>query len=183
VLSHITSIQSTSIAIATLDCLTTFAYVSDKNHYVRPKILYSGEIRIRNSRHPVVEKLLEDKQFVPNDVTLDNISQQLLLITGPNMAGKSVFIRQVVLIVLMNQMGCFVPAQSAHLSLVDRIFVRSGASDVITSGMSTFMVEMVETAHILQNATKTHLLLWMRLVAVPVHMMVVLSHGQLQNTS
>jgi len=97
---------------------------------------------------------VEDNQFVPNDLALDTIQQQLLLITGPNMAGKSVFIRQAALLVLMAQIGCFVPAEKAQISLVDRIFVRSGASDVITSGLSTFMVEMVETAHILHHATK-----------------------------
>lgn len=159
ILSQIIVLQKASSAIATLDCLATFSCVAQKNHYVRPKILYSGELRIKQGRHPVVEKLLEhDTQFVPNDVALDNISQQLLLITGPNMAGKSVFIRQVALIALMNQMGSFVPAQSAHLSIVDKIFVRSGASDIITSGMSTFMVEMVETAHILNYATKNSLI-------------------------
>jgi DNA mismatch repair protein MutS len=126
---------------------------------VRPKILYSGEIRIQEGRHPVVEQLLNIQQFVPNDVTLDTVSQQQLLITGPNMAGKSVFIRQVAVIVLMAQMGCYVPAKSAHISIVDRIFVRSGASDVITSGLSTFMVEMVETAHILHHATKDSLII------------------------
>lgn len=107
----------------------------------------------------MVERLLEESQFVPNDVILDNINQQLLIITGPNMAGKSVLIRQAALIVLMNQIGSFVPAQQAYLSLVDRIFVRSGASDVITSGLSTFMVEMVETAHILHNTTKDSLII------------------------
>ena len=154
------SIQKASSAIAILDCIATFAYISQKNHYIRPKILFSGEIRIVQGRHPVVEQLIAgDTHFVPNDVTLDNISQSLLLITGPNMAGKSVFIRQVALMLLMNQIGCFVPAQSAHISLVDRIFVRSGASDVITSGLSTFMVEMVETAYILHNATSKSLII------------------------
>lgn len=159
VLQHTESIQNAAAAIAALDCISTFAYVSEKNRYTRPKLLYSGEIRIKEGRHPVVEKLLEDSQFVPNDVTLDNVSQQLLLITGPNMAGKSVFLRQVAIIVLMSQMGCFVPAHSAHISICDRIFVRSGASDVITSGLSTFMVEMVETAHILHHATKNSLII------------------------
>lgn len=160
VLLFTASIQKASSAIAILDCIATFAYISQKNHYVRPKILYSGEIRIIQGRHPVVEQLIADEtQFVPNDVTLDNISQSLLLITGPNMAGKSVFIRQVALLLLMNQVGCFVPAESAYVSLVDRIFVRSGASDVITSGLSTFMVEMVETAYILHNATSKSLII------------------------
>jgi DNA mismatch repair protein MutS len=113
----------------------------------------SGGIKIINGRHPVVEALLEDRQFVPNSVNLNKTEQQLLLITGPNMAGKSVFIRQNALIILMAQMGSFVPAEKAEISIADQIFVRSGASDVITSGLSTFMVEMVETAHILHHAT------------------------------
>lgn len=159
VLSFTRAIQKAAESIAVLDCIANFAYISQKERYTRPKLLYSGEIRIKQGRHPVVEKLLSDTQFVPNDVSLDNISQTLLLITGPNMAGKSVFIRQVALIVLMAQMGCFVPASSAYVSIVDRIFVRSGASDVITSGLSTFMVEMVETAYILHNATKNSLII------------------------
>ncbi|HSA83414.1 MAG TPA: DNA mismatch repair protein MutS [Patescibacteria group bacterium] len=159
VLEQTAPLQEASEAIAELDCLLNFAHIAEKNNYIRPKLLYSGEIRIINGRHPVVERLLEESQFVPNDVTLDTINQQLLLITGPNMAGKSVFIRQVALLVLMNQIGSFVPAEKAHLSIVDRIFVRSGASDVITSGLSTFMVEMVETANILNNATKQSLII------------------------
>lgn len=113
---------------------------------------------IVEGRHPVVEQLLEDIQFVPNNTLLNN-EHQLNIITGPNMAGKSVYIRQVALIVLLNQIGCFVPAKSANLCLVDKIFVRSGASDVITSGLSTFMVEMVETAYILHNATNSSLII------------------------
>jgi len=154
ILSYTTDIQNAAQAVAQIDCITTFAKVSEENNYVRPKLLYSGEIKISQGRHPVVEKLLStDTPFVPNDVVLDNINQSLLILTGPNMAGKSVFIRQVALIVFLNQIGCFVPAKKAYLSLVDRIFVRSGASDAITSGLSTFMVEMVETAYILQNTT------------------------------
>lgn len=159
VLAQTAILQAASESIAELDCLLNFAHIAEKNKYVRPKLLYSGEMRITKGRHPVVEKLLEETQFVPNDVTLDTVSQQLLLITGPNMAGKSVFIRQVALIALMNQIGSFVPAEKAHLSIVDRIFVRSGASDVITSGLSTFMVEMVETAHILHHATDKSLII------------------------
>lgn len=158
VLKYTETLQNASKALAVLDCIVNFSILAVKNQYVRPKLLYTREIRFKNGRHPVVEKLLEDSQFVPNDVTLDNISQSLWIITGPNMAGKSVFIRQVAVISLMAQMGCFVPADSAHLSIVDRIFVRSGASDVITSGLSTFMVEMVETAHILHHATKNSLI-------------------------
>lgn len=159
VLSFTNDIQNAAESIAVVDCLVAFSTLSERERFVRPKLLCSGEIRIKEGRHPVVEQLLEDTSFVPNDVTLDNINQSLLLITGPNMAGKSVFLRQVALIVLMAQIGCFVPAKSAHISLVDRIFVRSGASDVITSGLSTFMVEMVETAHILNNATKNSLII------------------------
>lgn len=159
VLSRVDVIQQAAASIAALDCLAAFAYLAEKNRYVRPTVLYSDEIRLKESRHPVVETLLHDKQFVPNDVTLDPVKQQLLLLTGPNMAGKSVLIRQVALIVLMNQIGSFVPAKSAHLGITDRIFVRSGASDVITSGLSTFMVEMVETAYILNHATEKSLII------------------------
>lgn len=158
-LTYTKIIQKASNAVSRLDCLLGFTEVSIKNKYNRPTLLFSNEIRIKNGRHPVVEKLLEDKQFVPNDVCLDQVKQQLLVITGPNMAGKSVFIRQVAIIVLMAQIGCFVPASSAHIGIVDKIFVRSGASDVITSGLSTFMVEMVETAYILNNATKNSLII------------------------
>ncbi len=157
-LEHTESIQNAAESIAVIDCLINFSSLTEQGRFVRPKLLYSGEIRIKQGRHPVVEQLIDDP-FIPNDVTLDNVTQSLLLITGPNMAGKSVFIRQVAIIVLMAQMGCFVPAQSAHISIVDRIFVRSGASDVITSGLSTFMVEMVETAHILNNATQNSLII------------------------
>lgn len=160
VLEHIEALQETAQAIAAVDCLVNFAHIAEKNNYARAKIIDSGEIKMKQGRHPVVEKLLdEDKQFVPNDVLLDNRNQQLILLTGPNMAGKSVFIRQIAIIVLMNQIGSFVPAKEAELSIVDKIFVRSGASDVITSGLSTFMVEMVETAHILHHATKNSLII------------------------
>ncbi len=159
ILTQIEMLQEAAQSIAILDCLLNFANLAETEEYVRPKMLYSGEIRIKNGRHPVVEKLLDEMQFVPNDITLDNINQQLLLITGPNMAGKSVLIRQVALIVLMAQIGCFVPAEQAYISIVDRIFVRSGASDVITSGLSTFMVEMVETAYILHHTTRNSLII------------------------
>ncbi len=159
VLTFTEKIQQTAFSIATLDCLVNFAHLAQSNQYTRPEIIDSGEIKITAGRHPVVEKLLETHQFVPNDVTLDNKDHQLLLITGPNMAGKSVFIRQIALLSLLTQIGSFIPAESAQMSLVDRIFVRSGASDVITSGLSTFMVEMVETAHILHYATKDSLII------------------------
>lgn len=153
VLGHVCLLQETASIIAVIDCLVSFASVSEKYHYTRPDISMTGGINIVNGRHPVVEALLEDRQFVPNSVKLNKKEQQLLLITGPNMAGKSVFIRQNALIILMAQFGCFVPAEKAEITIVDQIFVRSGASDVITSGLSTFMVEMTETAHILNNAT------------------------------
>lgn len=158
VLDHVAIIQDAAQSIAAFDCLLSFAHLAEKRNYIRPVLSSNGITSITAGRHPVVETLLEDGTFVPNDVTLDN-TQQLLLLTGPNMAGKSVFIRQVAVIVLMAQMGSFVPAQKAEISLVDQIFVRSGASDVITSGLSTFMVEMVETAHILHHATDKSLII------------------------
>jgi DNA mismatch repair protein MutS len=157
-LTYIEVIQKAARAIAVLDCITNFAYLAKRNSYVKPEITENGIVDIVDGRHPVVEKLLEVQQFVPNSVNLGTSSQQQLLITGPNMAGKSVFIRQVALIVLLAHMGSFVPASAASISVVDRIFVRSGASDVITSGLSTFMVEMVETAYILHHATKNSLI-------------------------
>lgn len=158
-LTFIELLQETAQAVATIDCITNFAHIAEAEQYNKPQLTNSGEIRITLGRHPVVEKLLEDTKFVPNDLFMHNNNQQLIIITGPNMAGKSVFIRQVALIVLMAQVGCFVPAEAAEISLVDRIFVRSGASDVITSGLSTFMVEMVETAYILNNATANSLII------------------------
>jgi len=159
ILENVSILQDAALSIATLDCLLNFAYIAEKQRYVRPEISLDSEINIIDGRHPVVELLLEDKQFVPNDVVLNTQEQQLMLITGPNMAGKSVYIRQNALIVLMAQMGSFVPAEKATIGLVDQIFVRSGASDVITSGLSTFMVEMVETAHILHHATSKSLII------------------------
>lgn len=159
VLSHTEQLQRTAAAAAICDCLLSFAELAYKNRYVRPTITDTETIRIHNGRHPVVERLLDDEQFVPNSVALNDTDHQLLVITGPNMAGKSVFIRQVALIVLMAQMGSFVPATAAEMGVVDRIYVRSGASDVITAGLSTFMVEMVETAHILHHATSKSLII------------------------
>jgi DNA mismatch repair protein MutS len=158
-LSYIEVIQKAAYAIATVDCLLTFSENATRYNYTRPKILFSGEIKIKEGRHPVVENLLEHNSFVPNDVLLNSTDESLHIITGPNMAGKSVYIRQVALIVLMAQIGSFVPAKLAYISIVDRIFVRSGASDIITSGLSTFMVEMVETAYILNHATKNSLII------------------------
>lgn len=158
VLDQVTCIQEAAKSIAAFDCLLSFSHLAEKRNYVQPQMVLSGDIAITCGRHPVVETLLEDSQFVPNDVSMHE-QQQLMLITGPNMAGKSVYIRQVALLVLLAQMGSFVPAEKATISLVDQIFVRSGASDVITSGLSTFMVEMVETAHILHHATERSLII------------------------
>ncbi len=159
ILQSVSHMQVACDAIATIDCLVNFAVLATKHSYCRPKLLYSNELRIHDGRHPVVERLLHDDPFVPNSVHLDTLQHQLLIITGPNMAGKSVFIRQTALIVLLCHIGSFVPATSAHIGIVDRIFVRSGASDVITSGLSTFMVEMVETSYILHHATKKSLII------------------------
>ena len=152
-------LQKVAAAIASIDVVVGFATVAEEHNYVRPKMFSKGTIKITEGRHPVVEQLLDDSQFVPNDTLLNDRDHQLLLITGPNMAGKSVYMRQVALIVLLAHMGCFVPAKSADISIVDRIFVRSGASDIIASGLSTFMVEMVETAHILNHATQKSLII------------------------
>jgi len=159
VLKSTLHIQHACTAIATIDVLVNFACLAQDNDYTRPTLLYSNELTIKDGRHPVVETLLDDVPFVPNSVHVDSLKNQLLIITGPNMAGKSVFIRQVALIVLLCHIGSFVPARESRIGIVDRIFVRSGASDVITSGMSTFMVEMVETAHILRHATKKSLII------------------------
>jgi len=158
VLSFTPTLHKISETIAIIDCLVNFANIAEKNNYVKPKIIKSGEIKIIDGRHPVVEKLCADP-FVPNDILLNHDDHQLIIITGPNMAGKSVTMRQVAIITLMVHIGCFVPASDTEISLVDRIFVRSGASDFIASGLSTFMVEMVETAHILNHATKKSLII------------------------
>lgn len=152
-------LQNAAHSIAQIDCLISFAIQAKHGRYVRPSINNDGQIQITNGRHPVVEQFLVDRSFVPNTVTLDNNQEQLWIITGPNMAGKSVFIRQVAIIVLLSQIGSFVPAESANLAIVDKIFVRSGASDIISEGLSTFMVEMVETAQILNQATSHSLII------------------------
>jgi DNA mismatch repair protein MutS len=152
-------LQNVAQVAATVDVLASFAVLAQKEKYIKPSLQNNGELKIIDGRHPVVEKFLEDSQFVPNDTFLNNKDQQLLLITGPNMAGKSVFMRQTAVIVLLAHIGCFVPAKKANIGLVDRIFVRSGASDIISGGLSTFMVEMVETAHILNHATQKSLII------------------------
>ncbi|MCE7746646.1 MAG: DNA mismatch repair protein MutS [Candidatus Heimdallarchaeota archaeon] len=145
--------------IAELDCHTTFAEISRNNAYVRPIVNNSLNITIVNGRHPVVEKMLLEQSFIPNDTKMSNKSDQILIITGPNMSGKSTYIRQVALITLLAQIGCFVPAEKATIGVVDRLFTRIGASDDISKGLSTFLVEMNETANILNNATKRSLII------------------------
>ncbi len=152
-------IQNTAKAIATLDVITSLANVAADNRYVRPVVNQSTVISIKDSRHPVVEALLKDAPFVPNDVFLDSNSDRVAIITGPNMAGKSTYMRQIALIVLLAQMGSFVPASSAEIGIVDSIFTRVGASDDLASGQSTFMVEMSEVANIIKTATAKSLLI------------------------
>lgn len=152
-------IQRTARAVACLDVLADFAELAVKQNYCRPEVDVSGEIQIRDGRHPVVERVLKDALFVPNDTLLDTNANRTAIITGPNMAGKSTYMRQVALIVLLAQMGSFVPAKSARIGVVDRIFTRIGASDDLSTGKSTFMVEMTEVADILNQATARSLLI------------------------
>ncbi len=152
-------IQQTAKAVAILDALTSLSYVAERNHFVRPSLNEKGIIKIKDGRHPVVEQMMSNDMFIANDTFLDNGKHCISVITGPNMAGKSTYMRQVALIVLMAQIGSFVPAKSADIGIVDRIFTRVGASDDLSSGQSTFMVEMNEVANILRNATKNSLLI------------------------
>ncbi|MDD6450284.1 MAG: DNA mismatch repair protein MutS [Lachnospiraceae bacterium] len=156
---EIKRIQKTAKAISSLDVLLSLAYTADRNHYVRPSINTNGNLKIKKGRHPVIEQMLPEGSFVDNDTFLDNQDHRMAIITGPNMAGKSTYMRQTALIVLMAQIGSFVPAESADISIVNRIFTRVGASDDLASGQSTFMVEMNEVANILKNATKDSLLI------------------------
>ena len=156
---EIERIQTTAKEIAKLDVLASLSLVAEQNHYVRPLLNEKGLIDIKDGRHPVVEKMIEHDMFIPNDTYLDNNKQGISVITGPNMAGKSTYMRQSALIVLMAQIGSFVPAKKANIGIVDRIFTRVGASDDLASGQSTFMVEMNEVANILRNATPKSLLI------------------------
>ena len=156
---NIKRIQTTAKAVARLDVYASFAYVAEKNNFVKPKINEKGVIDIKKGRHPVVEKMIVNDMFVANDTYLDNSLNRISIITGPNMAGKSTYMRQTALIVLMAQIGSFVPAESANIGICDRIFTRVGASDDLASGQSTFMVEMTEVANILRNATANSLLI------------------------
>ncbi len=158
VADQVLRIQKTARAIAGIDVLTSLSSVATRNNYVKPQINEKGLIDIKNGRHPVVEKMMRDDLFVSNDTYLDNGKNRVSIITGPNMAGKSTYMRQTALIVLLAQIGSFVPAEEANIGICDRIFTRVGASDDLASGQSTFMVEMTEVANILRNATKNSLI-------------------------
>ncbi len=159
-LEYLELIQLNALGIATLDVLSSFAQVAKRNHYVQPELHEGDSIQIEAGRHPVIEQQLPiGEAYVPNDVFLDNETQQIVMITGPNMAGKSALLRQTALIVLMAQMGSFVPASAASIGLVDKVFTRVGASDNLSKGESTFMVEMTETAAILNNLSNRSLVL------------------------
>lgn len=152
-------VQETASAVAEIDVLCSFASVAINNNYTKPEIAIDGVIDIKNGRHPVVELMQKDEMFVPNNTYLDLTSNRMAVITGPNMSGKSTYMRQVALITLMAQIGCFVPADYAKISVVDQIFTRIGASDDLTAGQSTFMVEMAEVADIVKHATKNSLVI------------------------
>ena len=152
-------IQSTANAVASLDVLISFAECSYRYGYKRPKISTTSTLMIKNGRHPVIERIYNTRPFIPNDTLLDDKAQHFYIITGPNMAGKSTYLRQVALITLMAQIGCFVPADKAEIGIVDRIFTRVGASDDLSQGQSTFMVEMTELSNILQNTTEQSLII------------------------
>lgn len=156
---EIVRIQDSAKAVAKIDVLASLAYVAEKNDFVRPAINEKGIINIKEGRHPVVEKMIPNNMFVSNDTLLDNSNNRISIITGPNMAGKSTYMRQTALIVLMAQIGSYVPAKEANIGICDRIFTRVGASDDLASGQSTFMVEMTEVANILRNATANSLLI------------------------
>ncbi|MDF2588293.1 MAG: mutS [Anaerocolumna sp.] len=157
--SEVSRIQQTAKAIAKIDVFASLALVAERNNFIRPTMNKEGIIDIKEGRHPVVEQMISNNMFVANDTYLNNKDNRISIITGPNMAGKSTYMRQTALIVLMAQVGCFVPASSADIGIVDRIFTRVGASDDLASGQSTFMVEMTEVANILRNATKNSLLI------------------------
>ena len=157
--SQVLRIQKTAKAVAMIDVFASLAFVAERNHYVRPVMNDRGVIDIKGGRHPVVERMIDHEMFIPNDTCLDNGANRISIITGPNMAGKSTYMRQTALIVLMAQVGSFVPADKAKIGIADRIFTRVGASDDLASGQSTFMVEMTEVANILRNATPKSLLI------------------------
>ncbi|MBQ9785046.1 MAG: DNA mismatch repair protein MutS [Clostridia bacterium] len=153
-------IRKVAVLLAELDAYLSLATVAARNKYVRPEVTQDDRIEIKDGRHPVVEQFVKDTYFVPNDVTLDTSKNRLMLITGPNMAGKSTYMRQVALITVMAQIGSFVPAADAHIGIVDKVFTRVGASDDLASGQSTFMLEMNEVSYILKNATRKSLIIY-----------------------
>ncbi|MDZ5040027.1 DNA mismatch repair protein MutS [Clostridium perfringens] len=157
--NHIDRLKTTAKIIAELDCISNLAFVALENDFIKPEINEDGETKIENGRHPVVEKVIPKVEFIPNDTIINKDDNQLLIITGPNMAGKSTYMRQVAIITLMCQIGSFVPASKANISVVDKIFTRIGASDDLAGGKSTFMVEMWEVSNILKNATENSLVL------------------------
>ncbi|MDK0865607.1 DNA mismatch repair protein MutS [Clostridium perfringens] len=157
--NHIDRLKTTAKIIAELDCIINLAFVALENDFIKPEINEDGETKIENGRHPVVEKVIPKGEFIPNDTIINKDDNQLLIITGPNMAGKSTYMRQVAIITLMCQIGSFVPASKANISVVDKIFTRIGASDDLAGGKSTFMVEMWEVSNILKNATENSLVL------------------------
>ncbi len=159
VAAEVHRIQRTAQAVANLDVLCSLAELAAEQNYVCPEVDFSGVIEIKDGRHPVVERMLEGSLFIPNDTRLDSRDNRVAIITGPNMAGKSTYMRQVAIITILAQMGSFVPAASARIGVVDRVFTRVGASDDLASGQSTFMVEMSEVADILRFATKNSLLI------------------------
>ena len=159
VVKNYKNLQNAAGFLAGLDCLLNLAEVADQNNYCRPEMTSDGHIQIEDGRHPVVEKMITGERFVPNTVSMNNETDQILIITGPNMAGKSTILRQVALLVIMAQMGSFIPAKKASISIVDRIFTRVGALDNLSQGQSTFMVEMQETANILNNAGEHSLII------------------------
>lgn len=156
---HITAMQQTARAIARVDCLYSLACAAHDNRYVRPSLNRDQVIQIKDGRHPIIEQFLKNELFVPNDVTMNHTNHEILVITGPNMAGKSTYMRQIAVLILMAQVGSFIPAREASICPVDRIFTRIGASDDILTGQSTFMVEMKEVSYILQHATSRSLLI------------------------
>ena len=159
IFNEINRIQTTAKAVAMIDVFASLAFVAERNNYVKPKINEKGILEIKEGRHPVVEKMIPENTFISNNTVLDTDKNRIAIITGPNMAGKSTYMRQTALIVLMAQIGSFIPATSANISICDKIFTRVGASDDLASGQSTFMVEMTEVANILRNATKNSLLI------------------------
>jgi DNA mismatch repair protein MutS len=159
VASHGLKIQKMALIIADLDAITSLAEIAHCYNYSKPEISEGTDLIIKNGRHPLIERIIPENQFIANDTQLNSSNDQIMIITGPNMAGKSTYLRQVSLITLMAQIGSFIPADSAHISIVDRIFSRVGAQDHLQKGMSTFMVEMNETANILNNATERSLII------------------------